>query len=76
MKKILPDVIWNGGRGEDMPLEGIKWLKNNVQVMKEKYPFINFAFNLIFKVKLQARMKTGNKNIAPTASEQTSNYAI
>lgn len=59
-----------------MPLEGIKWLKNNVQVMKEKYPLINFAFNLIFKVKVQARMKTGNKNIAPTASAQTSNYEI
>lgn len=33
--------------------------------MKEKYPFINFAFNLIFQVKVQAQMKTGNKNIFP-----------
>lgn len=57
--------------GGNMPLEGIKWLKSNVQVMKEKYPFTIFAFDLIFKVEVQARVKTGNKNISPIVSEQT-----
>lgn len=39
--------------------------------MKEKYPFVNFAFNLIFKGKVQAQLKTGNKKIYSHLPEQT-----
>lgn len=39
--------------------------------MEEQYPFIHFVFNLLFKVKIKAQMKTGSKNIFPFAWEQT-----
>lgn len=42
--------------------------------MKENYPFINFAFNLIFEV--QAEMKTHSKNKSPIASKQMRNCEI
>lgn len=57
----------SGMGGTDMPLEGVTWLKNNCPSYERKYPFIYFAFNLIFKVEVQAQMKTGNKNIFPFA---------
>lgn len=31
--------------------------------MKEKYPFVNFTFNLIFKGKVQAQLQTGTKKV-------------
>lgn len=40
--------------------------------MKEKYPFVNFTFNLIFKGKVQAQLQTGTKkSIFPFAWKQT-----
>lgn len=62
--------MWNG---EEHATWRWKWLKIIAQVRKEKYLFVNFAFKWIFKV--QAPMRTGNKNKFWFAWEQT-NYEI
>lgn len=55
-----PTCQWESGRTCQLKL---KWLKTIAQVMKEKYPFVNFTFNLIFKGKVQAQLQTGTKKV-------------
>lgn len=60
------------GMRESMPLEGKTVQEQSFNLWKKSTHF-NFAFNLIFKVKVQAQMKTGSKNMFPSAWEQMRN---